>query len=269
MSPEKRRFQVKLYLALEQSRVDGFEDAISWMPHGRAFKINDKEKLMTQVLGPHLNMKPVYPSFLRQICIYSFIRLTNASGEESSGAYFNEYFLTGRPALLRRMKRVRLKGTGMRSSTNFNEEPDLFSMPRCGNIASAVPNEYNIVSHVNANKTEVSKPKDCRFESIYEGYGDNEELVGQFEGNIASAVPDEYNIVSHVNANKIEVSKPEDCRFESIYEGYGENEELVGRFEGNIFFLDNEQSLVSSNHSSDNLIGFGAGECKEFINAVD
>ena len=41
LPPEKLRFQVKLYLALEQSRVDGFDDAISWMPHGRAFKIND------------------------------------------------------------------------------------------------------------------------------------------------------------------------------------------------------------------------------------
>ena len=46
---QKRQFHMKLYLALEQSQVDGFEDVISWMPHGRAFKIVDRTRFEKEI----------------------------------------------------------------------------------------------------------------------------------------------------------------------------------------------------------------------------
>merc|ERR1719223_2680720 len=113
MPPQKRLFQVKMYLALEKLRTYGFEEAISWMPHGRAFKILDKKKFQEQILGPYLNMRE-YPSFVRQCNLYGFRRLTNASGRLSSGASYNECFLRGRPDLLRRMTREKKKGTLIR-----------------------------------------------------------------------------------------------------------------------------------------------------------
>ena len=93
---QKRQFHVKLYLALEQSQVDGFEDIISWMPHGRAFKIIDRTRFEKEILLPYMNMKK-YESFVRQCNLYDLRRLTNASGKESSGASYNEWFLRGRP----------------------------------------------------------------------------------------------------------------------------------------------------------------------------
>ena len=142
---QKRQFHVKLYLALEQSQVDGFEDVISWMPHGRAFKIIDRIRFEKEILLPYMNMKK-YESFVRQCNLYDFRRLTNASGKESSGASYNEWFLRGRPTLLHRMTRRKKKGTNCRPASDCMEEPNFFSMSPCESIMKVVSDE-RITSH--------------------------------------------------------------------------------------------------------------------------
>ena len=144
---QKRQFHAKLYLALEQSQANGFEDVISWMPHGRAFKIVDKTRFEKDILLPYMNMKK-YDSFVRQCNLYDFHRLTNASGRESSGASYNKWFLRGRPALLHCMIRIKKKGTNRRPASNCLEEPKFFSMPPCESIMNAVSDERNIFGDV-------------------------------------------------------------------------------------------------------------------------
>mmetsp|Transcript_25838 Transcript_25838/g.40076 ORF Transcript_25838/g.40076 Transcript_25838/m.40076 type:complete len:230 (+) Transcript_25838:271-960(+) len=101
-----------------------------WLPHGRAFKVLDKEKFEKEVLRKLLNMTN-YASFVRQCNLYCFRRLTFASGELSSGAYYYEYFLRGRPCLSRRIVRIKIKGTNHRPAASYETEPKLFFMPKC------------------------------------------------------------------------------------------------------------------------------------------
>eukprot|EP00814_Leptocylindrus_danicus_P014258 CAMPEP_0116006694 /NCGR_PEP_ID=MMETSP0321-20121206/1876_1 /TAXON_ID=163516 /ORGANISM="Leptocylindrus danicus var. danicus, Strain B650" /LENGTH=194 /DNA_ID=CAMNT_0003475287 /DNA_START=255 /DNA_END=836 /DNA_ORIENTATION=- len=168
MRVEKRQFHAKLYLALEQTQACGFDDVIAWMPHGRAFKIMDKKRFEEQVLMPFLHMK-VYSSFRRQCNLYGFRRLTNASGTESSGAMYNEYFVRGRPELLTRMIRMKNKGTNVRPASCSLSEPDFFSMPQRGSIMNAVPDEH-IESNAEANKARVGLTEHERSESTSDGF---------------------------------------------------------------------------------------------------
>ena len=43
-------FPERLHFVLEQAESEGYEDLISWQPHGRAFVVHDSEKLTEKVL---------------------------------------------------------------------------------------------------------------------------------------------------------------------------------------------------------------------------
>ena len=48
------------------------------------------------------------------------------------GAYYNEFFLRGRPDLTVHMQRTRVKGTGVRTSSNPKQEPNFYEMEPVG-----------------------------------------------------------------------------------------------------------------------------------------
>lgn len=76
---------------------------ISWMPHGRAWKVHSKELLMNEVL-PKYFAQNKYQSFTRQLNGWGFKRL-NQTGNDSN-AFYHECFLRGMPQLVVLMKRV-------------------------------------------------------------------------------------------------------------------------------------------------------------------
>lgn len=76
---------------------------IAWMPHGRAFKILDREALV-KVLLPHYLICKQYQSFTRQLTGWGFKRL-HQSGPDSGG-YYHECFLRGRPKLTCLIRRL-------------------------------------------------------------------------------------------------------------------------------------------------------------------
>ena len=43
-------FPERLHFALENAEKDGYDSAISWQPHGRAFMVHDAERLTEKVL---------------------------------------------------------------------------------------------------------------------------------------------------------------------------------------------------------------------------
>lgn len=93
-------FPTKLHLIL---CTDEFAHIISWMPHGRCWKIHDKDLLMREVV-PRYFAQSKYESFTRQLNGWGFKRL-HQSGNDFD-AYYHECFLRGLPHLTVLMKRV-------------------------------------------------------------------------------------------------------------------------------------------------------------------
>lgn len=79
-----RNFPAKVHQMLSDERHYG---AITWMPHGRAFKVLDKDLLISSALPEYITCKK-YESFTRQLNAWGFKRLYQSGpGEGSIGVY--------------------------------------------------------------------------------------------------------------------------------------------------------------------------------------
>jgi len=95
-----------------------FEHIISWMPHGRSWKIHCRKEFLEKV-APQYFKHGKFESFTRQANRWGFRRITH--GVDKS-AYYHEYFLRGLPNLCKTIKRpVPIR---MLSSSS---EPDFYS----------------------------------------------------------------------------------------------------------------------------------------------
>lgn len=104
------------------SRTD-LTEIVEWMPHGRAFLVKQPKTFASQVL-PRYFKQSKYLSFTRQLNLWGFKRITRG---QDMGAYYHEIFLRGRPHLAMRMKRQKIKGTGMKLTPNPDSEPDFYT----------------------------------------------------------------------------------------------------------------------------------------------
>lgn len=71
-------FPIKLHLCLTEIKKAGLEHIVSWMPHGRAFKVHDKDAFVKSVL-PRFFSQSSYESFQRQLNLYDFTRITGGN----------------------------------------------------------------------------------------------------------------------------------------------------------------------------------------------
>lgn len=122
---ESSIFPVKLHNLLENVEADGHEGFISWQPHGRAFKIHNRNKFVELVMPKHFRQSK-FESFRRQLCLYGFLTITQGTDK---GSLYHELFLRGRPFLAKKIKRQKLKGTIIRTVACPEAEPDFYSMP--------------------------------------------------------------------------------------------------------------------------------------------
>ena len=104
------------------SRTD-LAEIIEWMPHGRAFLVKQPKTFASQVL-PRYFKQSKYLSFTRQLNLWGFKRITRG---KDMGCYYHEIFLRGRPHLAMRMKRQKIKGTGMKLTPDPDSEPDFYN----------------------------------------------------------------------------------------------------------------------------------------------
>jgi hypothetical protein len=76
-SPTRRtkpEFPIKLYAMLELAdKLFEFSQAVTWLPHGRAFKILNKAKFMEEVVPVFFNQTKIR-SFNRQLHLWGFRR---------------------------------------------------------------------------------------------------------------------------------------------------------------------------------------------------
>jgi len=118
-------FPLKLYMILDEAGKKGKGNVITWLPHGRAFYIRNNDLFAKQILPEYFKNCKI-SSFYRQLNLYGFVRLTAGF---DTGAYYHEYFLSGKPFLTRNIVRTKVKGTKIRASSSPDDEPDLYSMP--------------------------------------------------------------------------------------------------------------------------------------------
>jgi hypothetical protein len=121
-------FPLKLHEILSLIESDGHDDIIGWLPHGRSFKIH-KHKEFVETILPKYFVMTKKSSFLRQLNLYGFNRLSGIGSDQ--GSYYHETFLRGMKFLSRRMQRQKVNGNGIRAAGNPDEEPTLAHFPEC------------------------------------------------------------------------------------------------------------------------------------------
>ena len=118
-------FPVKLHQALERIEEDGLAHIISWQPHGRSFIIHQPPQFK-DILPMYFPTISKVTSFQRQLNLYGFKRLTRLGPDK--GCYYHECFLRRKVFLTARMRRTKVKGTGVRARSNPQAEPDFYAM---------------------------------------------------------------------------------------------------------------------------------------------
>ena len=118
-------FPLKLHVLLYFTKENGLSNIVSWLEHGRAFRIFDTKQFEEVVMSRFFTMRKI-TSFHRQLNLYGFRRLTHGKDE---GAYYHEYFLRGKPYLTVHITRTKVKGTKIRAASSPDEEPDFYTMP--------------------------------------------------------------------------------------------------------------------------------------------
>lgn len=147
-SPERTpnaAFPLKLHEILSQIERNNDDHIVGWLSHGRSFKIHNQEEFVNTVLPKYFVMTKK-SSFLRQLNLYGFHRLSKAGPDQ--GSYYHEKFLRGMKFLSRRMQRQKVNGNGIRAAGNPDEEPNLSRFPKCPPAISANEQAQREVSTV-------------------------------------------------------------------------------------------------------------------------
>jgi hypothetical protein len=134
-SPPTRRaggvtipFPVKLHKILDQGENDSVTASIiTWLPHGRAFRVENTEQFMEKILKYHFRQSKL-TSFQRQLNLYGFRRLTKGT---DAGGYYHKHFLRGKLHLASQIMRQKIKGarsTGNKQLDDVSPETDFQDM---------------------------------------------------------------------------------------------------------------------------------------------
>ena len=156
--PKKAEFPFKLYKMLDEADPD----IVTWLPHGRAFRVNTTESFVETVLPEYGFNQSKITSFYRQLNLYGFSRIIRGT---DAGGYFHECFLRGKPALIKGMVRVKVKGGGDRPKPSeiAKTQPNFYDMPPIDAEAEACAASGIGKSEEAANESKISKtPKKKR-----------------------------------------------------------------------------------------------------------
>lgn len=151
---ENVAFPYKMHDTLTRIEADGYGDIMSWLPHGRSFKIHDLD-------GFHETVLPMYfrhskkSSLLRQLNLYGFRRI--CAGPDK-GSYYHELFLRGKRFLAGRMRRCKVNGKRIRSAGNPETEPIFSTMEPMPLTSGPILNIHTVSSDVSASAEEEEDP---------------------------------------------------------------------------------------------------------------
>lgn len=120
---------------------------VSWMPHGRAFKVHKKDAFV-KVIMPRYFKTAKLTHLSDTLRIWGFCRL-KAKGPDK-GAYFHVHFVRGEASLTRHLSRQQMKGA-MANWPGTGGEPDLYAAPKV--IVAAPPAQRHAPINVAAAMT--------------------------------------------------------------------------------------------------------------------
>lgn len=114
----KNLFPLKLYDMLADPEL---VEVISWMPHGRSWRVVGKDFFVTEVCPVHFNTLK-FKSFIRLVNAWGFRRMTQDTPD--LGSYFHPNFIRGRRDCIQQMDRP---APGKKDLSS--KEPDFQDMP--------------------------------------------------------------------------------------------------------------------------------------------
>ncbi|CAJ1970471.1 unnamed protein product [Cylindrotheca closterium] len=115
-------FPIKLHQILSTPE---FNDIICWLPHGRAWRVQQQDRLESEVL-PKFFQHNKYSSFYRQVYGWGFRRIH--SGPDFNG-FYHELFLRDCPDLSLKMKRPSKTERAERKQASSESPPNFYLMP--------------------------------------------------------------------------------------------------------------------------------------------
>jgi hypothetical protein len=107
-------FPWRLHDMLGEAERKDFENAVSWQPCGRSFRVHDTKVFAESIMPRYFNQTQ-YKSFQRQLNIYGFRRVTTDAGSSLKGGYTHDLLLRGKPDICRFMIRTKVKAKGSRA----------------------------------------------------------------------------------------------------------------------------------------------------------
>eukprot|EP00521_Asterionellopsis_glacialis_P008918 CAMPEP_0195287326 /NCGR_PEP_ID=MMETSP0707-20130614/4435_1 /TAXON_ID=33640 /ORGANISM="Asterionellopsis glacialis, Strain CCMP134" /LENGTH=378 /DNA_ID=CAMNT_0040347073 /DNA_START=39 /DNA_END=1171 /DNA_ORIENTATION=+ len=125
-------FPVKLHMILSNPE---FQDIISWLPHGRSWRILQQKAFEERVI-PLYFRHGRYSSFARQVNGWGFRRVTHGSDYNS---YYFEMFLRGMPHLCEKMRRLTNKDSAARKKLEDEAAPDFYALSRSHPLPENTP----------------------------------------------------------------------------------------------------------------------------------
>ena len=115
----RNRFPTKLFKLLEESEASGHSHIISWLPHGRAFKMHDEDLFVQHVLNKYF--KSSLESFKRQLYMYGFKKIGTRFPD--CGAYFHIHFIRHEQDLCSTIRNWKSATEYKVEDVNFREVP--------------------------------------------------------------------------------------------------------------------------------------------------
>ena len=140
----QENFPKKLFKILERSDAGDYSSLISWLPHGRAFKIHNEDLFFNHIVKKYFLQKEI-KSFKHQLYVYGFRKI--GKRHPDVGAYYHEFFIRDRYDLCSRVIRLDCNASAIIGPT-----PDFYEMPIVPSQSnSEVSSEPKIVEYKNSN----------------------------------------------------------------------------------------------------------------------
>lgn len=115
-------FPIKLHTILERNEMDGYSDIISWLPHGRAFRIHDSNAFVAKVNSKYFYISKIN-LFICRLSLYGFRNVSRKGIDKC--AYYHEMFLRDWNGLSRGICIIKDRSVNLKS---INVDPNFYSM---------------------------------------------------------------------------------------------------------------------------------------------
>mmetsp|Transcript_1942 Transcript_1942/g.2177 ORF Transcript_1942/g.2177 Transcript_1942/m.2177 type:complete len:455 (+) Transcript_1942:275-1639(+) len=180
-------FPIKLQIVLKVTEQLGQQHIISWLPHGRSFMIHRPREFEEEIMGKFFKQTKL-TSFRRQLNLYDFQRITHG---RDAGSYYHELFLRGKPLLVKKMVRRKVKGTKIRASSSPDDEPNFYAMPYMSPVSHnhgnkpKLPNSVTSGAMLNHNRPNATGAQST-IDSVSSGSDRVESMGGQTNPDVAA-----------------------------------------------------------------------------------